>query len=134
MATSVRNRQIHLASRPQGECVAENFELVETEVRPPGDGEVLVRNSFISVDPYMRGRMNDVKSYVPPFTVGEVLDGDAVGEVLESRSPALSAGDTVTHRYGWREYVTADAGNFHRVDTSSAPATAHLTVLGMIGL
>ena len=129
-----RNREIHLASRPRGEAGPDNFELVQTDVREPGDGEVVVRNLFISVDPYMRGRMNDVKSYVPPFAVGEVLDGGAVGEVIESRSGDLAVGDTVTHNFGWREYATAPAGAFRRVDTATLPPQAYLSALSMIGL
>ncbi|MBJ7607933.1 MAG: NADP-dependent oxidoreductase [Candidatus Dormibacteraeota bacterium] len=132
--SGVCNRQIHLAARPNGEAAPDNFSLHETEVRPPADGEVVVRNHLISVDPYMRGRMNDVKSYVPPYQVGEVLDGGALGEVIESRSPELNVGDTVTHNYGWREYATAKAGDFRAVDTGSVPATAHLNALSMIGL
>ncbi|MEO8898800.1 MAG: NADP-dependent oxidoreductase [Candidatus Dormibacter sp.] len=135
MTTSrLRNREIHLASRPNGAVTLDNFRLAETDVRPPDDGEVVVRNSFISVDPYMRGRMNDVKSYVPPFQIGEVLDGGALGEVIESRSPDLNVGDVVTHNFGWREYATSTASDFRRVDTTSIPATAYLSALSMIGL
>jgi hypothetical protein len=130
----LRNREIHLASRPDGACTLDNFRLTETDVRPPDDGEVVVRNSHVSVDPYMRGRMNDAKSYVPPFQVGEVLDGGALGEVIESRSPDLHVGDIVTHNFGWREYATATASAFRRVDTTSIPATAYLSALSMIGL
>jgi NADPH-dependent curcumin reductase CurA len=132
--TGLRNRQIHLASRPDGACTLDNFRLAETQVRPPDDGEVVVRNSHISVDPYMRGRMNDAKSYAPPFQVGEVLDGGALGEVIESRSPDLDIGDVVTHNFGWREYATAKASAFRRVDTTSIAATAYLSALSMIGL
>ncbi len=128
-----RGREVHLASRPVGEPTADNFELVEAEVRAPSDGEVLVRNSFVSVDPYMRARMNDVKSYLPPFKVGEVMDGGAVGEVVESRSPELAAGDTVLHQKGWREYATGKAGGFRRVDPQLAPPSAYLGVLGTTG-
>jgi NADPH-dependent curcumin reductase CurA len=103
----LRNREIHLASRPDGAVTLDNFSVEETGVRPPDDGEVVVRNTFISVYPYMRGRMNDVKSYVPPYQVGEVLDGGALGEVIESRSPDLDVGDVVAHNFGWREYATA---------------------------
>jgi NADPH-dependent curcumin reductase CurA len=133
-STARRQREIHLASRPDGEATADNFRLMHTDVRPPDEGEVLVRNTFLSVDPYMRGRMNDVPSYVPPFAVGQVLDGGAIGEVVESRSPDLAAGDTVSHGLGWREYATAPAAQFRRVDTSSVPVTAYLSALSMIGL
>lgn len=132
--TGLRNREVHLASRPNGAVTLDHFTLAETDVRPPAEGEVVVRNTYLSVDPYMRGRMNDVKSYVPPFEVGQVLDGGALGEVIESRSPDLSVGDTVTHNFGWREYATAKAGDFRLVDTTSIPATAYLCALSMIGL
>jgi NADPH-dependent curcumin reductase CurA len=132
--TGLRNREIHLASRPNGAVTLDNFSLAETDVRPAAEGEVVIRNSYISVDPYMRGRMNDVKSYVPPFQVGQVLEGGALGEVIESRSPDLSVGDTVTHNFGWREYATAKTSDVRRVDTSSIPATAYLSALSMIGL
>jgi NADPH-dependent curcumin reductase CurA len=131
--TGLRNREIHLAGRPHGAPSADNFALVENEVRPPGDGEVVVRNSYSSVDPYMRGRMNDVKSYLPPFQVGAVMDGGAVGEVVESRSPDLQVGETVAHLMGWREYATGKAGEFRRVDSSVAPASEYLGALGTTG-
>jgi hypothetical protein len=128
-----RNREIHLASRPSGQPTSENFEVVETEVRSPTDGEVTVRNTFLSVDPYMRGRMNDVKSYVPPFKLGEVMSGGAVGEVIESRSPDLNVGETVQHMQGWREFTTGSASDVHRIDTRLAPASAYLGALGLTG-
>jgi NADPH-dependent curcumin reductase CurA len=129
----LRNREIHLASRPHGSPTADNFALVQTEVRPPDDGEVLVRNSFMSVDPYMRGRMIDRKSYLPPFRTGAVMDGGAVGEVIQSRSPELNEGDTVTHVKGWREYATGSASEFRLVDTTIAPASEYLGALGTTG-
>jgi NADPH-dependent curcumin reductase CurA len=127
-------REIHLASRPDGVATPENFAFVDAPVRAPEDGEVLVRNQFISVDPYMRNRMNDVKSYVPPFKVGQVMDGAAVGVVVESRSAELAVGDVVQHFFGWREYATAGAKVFREVDTSRVPASAYLGVLGTTGL
>ena len=96
-------RQIVLASRPSGLPVAANFQLTEADLPDLADGQVRVRNLFISVDPYMRARMNDVKSYVPPFRLGEPLEGGAVGTVIESRSPDLSEGDLVLHMLGWRD-------------------------------
>ncbi|MDV6011272.1 NADP-dependent oxidoreductase [Haloechinothrix sp. LS1_15] len=125
--------EIHLASRPVGLPTSENFSLVEAPVPDPGEGEVLVRNDYLSVDPYMRGRMNDVKSYVPPFAVGEVMDGGAVGTVVASRSDELSVGDTVLHNYGWREYASGPARHFRLVDTTAVPASCYLSVLGMPG-
>jgi NADPH-dependent curcumin reductase CurA len=128
-----RSREIRLASRPRGEPSLENFELVQTETPTPGDGEVAVRNSFLSVDPYMRGRMNDVKSYLPPFEVGQPMDGGAVGEVVESRTRDLAVGDTVLHMKGWREYATGKAGEFRKVDAAVASPSQYLGALGTTG-
>jgi len=96
-------RQIVLASRPSGWPTAANFLLTEADQPELADGQVRVRNLFMSVDPYMRGRMNDVKSYSPPFRLGEPLEGGAIGTVIESRSPDLSEGDLVLHMLGWRD-------------------------------
>ena len=96
-------RAWHLKSRPSGMPTLDNFELKHIELPPLGDGQVRVRNIWLSVDPYMRGRMNDVKSYVPPFQVGEPLEGGAIGEVVESRVDGLSPGDLVQHMNGWRD-------------------------------
>ncbi|MEH1099317.1 NADP-dependent oxidoreductase [Micromonospora sp. CPCC 205561] len=131
---STRNREIHLASRPQGWPTADNFRLVETGVPTPGPGQIVVRNRYVSVDPYMRGRMNDVKSYVPPFALDAPLDGGAVGEVVASEAEGLRPGDTVLHGLGWREYALLDARAARKVDPDLAPVTAYLSVLGMTGL
>jgi NADPH-dependent curcumin reductase CurA len=128
-----RSREFHLASRPHGEPTLENFELVETDTPTPGDGEVAVRNSFLSVDPYMRGRMNDAKSYLPPFEIGRPMDGGAVGEVVESRASDLAVGDTVVHMKGWREYATGTAGEFRKVDATLASPSQYLGALGTTG-
>jgi NADPH-dependent curcumin reductase CurA len=128
------NREIHLASRPQGWPTAENFRLVTTDVPTPGPGQIVVRNQFMSVDPYMRGRMNDVKSYVPPFQVDAPLDGGAIGEVVASEAAGIKPGDTVLHGLGWREYALLDAKAARKVDPSLAPVSAYLSVLGMTGL
>ncbi len=127
------NREIRLASRPTGMPTPDNFELVQTPMPQPGPGQVLVRNLVMSVDPYMRGRMNDVKSYVPPFQVGAALDGGAVGEVVESRSDDLQAGDLVLHGLGWREHAVGDAKGFRKVDPLP-DNSAYLGALGMPGL
>ncbi len=128
-------REIRLASRPVGWPTQENFALVEVEVPTPDAGHVVVRNTFMSVDPYMRGRMNDAKSYVPPYQVGEVLDGGAIGEVVESRSDDLRSGDTVLHGLGWRDFAVADASRFRKIDPAAAPTpSAYLGALGMPGL
>ena len=128
------SREWRLARRPNGEPQPDDFALVTTDVPDPADGEVTVRNTFLSVDPYMRGRMNDVPSYVPPFQLDEVMTGGAVGEVVASESDALSVGDQVLHMQGWREYATGPATAFRRIDATLAPASAYLGVLGTTGL
>jgi len=132
MTTSTR--EIHLAARPQGWPTPEDFRTVEVELPDPGPGQVLVRNTVLSVDPYMRGRMNDVKSYVPPFRLDAALDGGAVGEVVASGDDSLQPGDTVLHQLGWREHALAPARSFRKVDASRVPASAYLGALGMPGL
>jgi hypothetical protein len=128
------NREIHLAARPQGMPRASDFELVETPVPEPGDGEALIRNAFMSVDPYMRGRMNDTRSYVPPFALGEPLGGGAVGQVVESRLAGFAAGDWVLSMLGWREWAVSDGTMLRKLDAAAAPVSAALGVLGMPGL
>nr|BFD90869.1 NADP-dependent oxidoreductase [Kitasatospora sp. Xyl93] len=127
-------REWHLAARPQGWPVPADFALVEAPVRTPGPGEILVRNAYLSVDPYMRGRMNDVKSYVPPFQLGQAMDGGAVGYVVASGAEGFAPGDAVLHGLGWREYATLDAAHAVKVDPAAAPLSAYLGVLGMPGL
>ena len=97
------NREVRLKARPQGVLTPDLFDVVESPMPEMGDGDVLVRNVFMSVDPYMRGRMNDAKSYVPPFQIGQPLDGRAVGQVVESRHAELQVGDYVSSGLGWRE-------------------------------
>jgi len=128
------SREFHLVRRPHGEPVPEDFALVETTVDSPAPGRILVRNEWLSVDPYMRGRMNDVKSYVPPFALGAVMDGGAVGTVVESGDESVPVGTTVLHMAGWREYADVAAKSVQVVDTSIAPAQAYLGVLGTTGL
>ena len=127
------NHEIHLASRPTGAPEDANFRLVETPIPEIGPGQVLVRNDFMSVDPSMRGRMNDVRSYVPPFQLGQPLQGRAAGHVVASSDPAFREGDTVTGSVGWREYHAADASTLTKVDTSIAPLSAYLGILGSTG-
>src|SRR6266699_2606064 len=103
----VTSREIRLKSRPVGVPAQENFELASVEVGAPGDGEIQVKNLWMSVDPYMRGRMSDRKSYVPPFELGKALQGAAVGEIIESRAKELKQGDVVSSGLGWREYFIA---------------------------
>lgn len=128
------SREIRLASRPQGFPRPEDFELAEAPLPEPGEGEILVRNAFMSVDPYMRGRMNDVKSYVPPFQLGEPLSGGAVGEVVASRADGIEAGDWVSHMQGWREWAAVDGQRVQKIDVAAAPPESYLGVLGLTGL
>ncbi|RME55596.1 MAG: NADP-dependent oxidoreductase [Caldilineae bacterium] len=127
-------REIRLRSRPTGLPTPENFELAEVAVPEPQEGQILVRNHFMSVDPYMRGRMRDVKSYVPPFQIGEPLSGGAVGEVIASRSERFQVGDFVLHQLGWREYALVRDKSATPVDPSLAPLQSYLGVLGMPGM
>ncbi|MET7296286.1 NADP-dependent oxidoreductase [Streptomyces griseoloalbus] len=127
-------REWHLLSRPVGWPKPEDFALVDAEVRAPGDGQVLVRNAYLSVDPYMRGRMSAAKSYVAPFELGKVMQGGAVGEVVASNAEGIAVGDHVLHFFGWREYAVVDAKNAVTVDPGAAPLSAYLGVLGMTGL
>ena len=127
-------REIQLASRPHGRPVPENFRLAESALPELQEGQVLVRNLFMSVDPYMRGRMNDVKSYSAPFALDAALDGGAVGEVIASRAADRQVGETVVHALGWREYAVLDAGATTPARTELAPAPAFLGALGMTGL
>ncbi len=129
-----QSREIQLVARPSGEPTAELFRLATTEVPEPAEGEVLVRNRWMSVDPYMRGRMSEAKSYIPPFQIGAALDGGAVGEVVASRSDSLAVGDVVLHMQGWREFAVGSAKGFRLVDASAVPAQSYLGVLGMPGL
>lgn len=131
---SVTSREVHLVARPSGEPVPTDFALVETALGDPGPGEVLVRNAWISVDPYMRGRMNDTKSYVPPYRLGEAMGGGAVGAVVASGSDDVPVGATVLHSSGWREYALLPASAVRVVDTATVSAEHHLNALGMVGL
>ncbi len=127
-------REWHLTARPKGWPTPDDFALRESPVPAPGPGQVVVRNLYLSVDPYMRGRMNDVKSYVPPFALDRAMDGGAVGVVLASEAPGTAVGDHVLHNLGWREYAVLDARHTTRVDPELAPLSSYLGVLGMPGL
>ena len=133
-AETTTAREVRLAARPQGTPKPSDFELAEVEVAPPGEGEVLVRNLFLSVDPYMRGRMNDVKSYVPPFELGKVMDGGAVGEVVASTVDTHAVGDLVLHGLGWRELSVGPAKGFKVLPRGDFSPSYYLGVLGMPGL
>ena len=131
---STTTREIRLASRPVGAPGPENFTLATVELPTLADGQVLVRNTWMSVDPYMRGRMDEGESYIPPFQVGAALDGSAVGEVVASRADAVPVGTTVVHFLGWREHAVVDASAVTPVDTTLVPPQAYLGVLGTPGL
>ena len=127
------SREIRLVARPRGFPDEDLFEIAETAIHDPGDGQLLVRNAYFSVDPYMRPRMNDVRSYVAPFTLGEAMTGGAVGQVAASRNPAFREGDWVLHQLGWREWALSDGTGMRKVDTGGAPISTSLGVLGMPG-
>ncbi|MFC8918655.1 NADP-dependent oxidoreductase [Streptomyces sp. NPDC057116] len=133
-ALPASGRAWHLVARPHGWPRPEDFALREAPVTEPAEGRVLVRNLHFSVDPYMRGRMNDVKSYVPPFQLDHPMDGGAVGEVVASNAEGFAVGDHVLHGLGWREYAEVSAKHATKVDASLAPLSAYLGVLGMTGL
>ncbi|MFJ6119729.1 NADP-dependent oxidoreductase [Streptomyces sp. NPDC092129] len=128
------SREWHLLSRPVGWPDAEDFALVEAELPQPGEGQVLVRNTYVSVDPYMRGRMSAAKSYAAPYELNRPMQGGAVGEVVVSRAEGIEAGDHVLHFLGWREYAVVDAAQVVKVDADAAPLSTYLGVLGMTGL
>jgi NADPH-dependent curcumin reductase CurA len=130
----VTNREIQLAARPAGAPTEGSFRLAGGEAPEPADGEVLVRNQWMSVDPYMRGRMNDTASYIAPFEVGAALEGGAVGQVVASRAETHQVGDHVLHMKGWRDYAVGPARGFKRLDVSQVSPSAYLGVLGMPGL
>ncbi len=128
------NLQVLLRRRPQGEPMAEDFEVVERPVPLPGRGQVLLRNRFLSLDPYMRGRMSAAKSYAKPVELGAVMEGATVGEVVASDDPSFAPGDTVMGGQGWQRFCVMDGGRLRRVDVNEVPLSANLGVLGMPGL
>ena len=131
------NQQFLLDNRPDGEAVASNFKLVSSETPALQDGQVLVRHHFLSLDPYMRGRMNDAKSYAAPQPLGQVMLGGTVGEVVESRSPKFQPGDKVVGMGGWQQYSVVNAnepGALRKVDTSHVPLSYYLGAVGMPGV
>jgi NADPH-dependent curcumin reductase CurA len=126
-------REIRLVARPRGFPDEELFEIAESPIPEPSDGQVLIRNAYFSVDPYMRPRMNDVRSYVAPFTLGEAMTGGAVGRIAVSRSPRHAEGDWVVHQLGWREWALSDGSGLRPIDPTAAPVSTALGVLGMPG-
>src|SRR5262245_55118302 len=132
MATT--SREIRLKSRPVGMPQAENFELASVDVPAPGEGQVLVRNMWMSVDPYMRGRMYDRASYVPPFELGKALQGGAVGRVVTSNDAKFQPGDLVESMFGWREAYVAASAALNKLPADGVAPQAFLGVLGMTGM
>jgi NADPH-dependent curcumin reductase CurA len=128
------NRQVRLAARPVGYPKETDFRLVESPVPEPGTGEFLVRVIYLSLDPYMRGRMSDARSYVPPVTLGDVMEGGTVGEVVRSNHPGYAVGDIVEGRLGWQEYAVSAGKGVRKLDPTVAPISTALGVLGMPGL
>ena len=127
------NTQIRLASRPAGRPSAENFTIAAAPIPSPGEGQVLIRTMYLSLDPYMRGRMSDAPSYAPPVSVGGLMAGGTVGEVVESGDPAIRPGDVVLAYTGWQKYGVARATAVRKLDPGQAPVTTALGVLGMPG-
>ena len=131
------NQQIHLDNRPAGEALASNFKLVSSDTAALQEGQVLVRHHFLSLDPYMRGRMNDAKSYAQPQALGQTMGGGTAGEVVESKHPKFAVGDKVVGMGGWQEYSVVDAaqpGALRKVDTTHVPLSAYLGAVGMPGV
>lgn len=132
-----KNQQILLDNRPTGEAVASNFKLVSSDTPALADGQVLVRHHYLSLDPYMRGRMNDAKSYAQPQALGQVMGGGTAGEVVESKNPKFAVGDKVVGMGGWQEYSVVDAtqpGALRKVDTTHVPLSHYLGAVGMPGV
>jgi NADPH-dependent curcumin reductase CurA len=132
--TQMTNRQWVLASRPAGRADESNFKLIDAEIPPLQAGQTLIKVHYLSLDPYMRGRMDDVKSYAPPQKLDEVMVGGTVGEVIESKNDKLRRGDMVVGMGGWQEYVVTDGAGMRVVDARRVPASAYLGVLGMPGV
>ena len=130
----MKTKQIVLASRPKGSPTLDNFRLETVDVAQIKDGEVLLEGIYYSVDPYMRGRMNDTKSYTPPFDIDQPIQGGVIAKVLESKSDKLKTGDIVLGMLPWKEKDTASEKNLKKIDTSIAPVSYYLGVLGMTGL
>jgi NADPH-dependent curcumin reductase CurA len=130
----MQNKEIRFASRPAGMATLDNFKIVDADVPQLNEAEVLVRTLYISVDPYLRGRMREGRSYVPPFEIGQVIVSQVVGEVVESRAPEFGPGDIVTGMHGWRLYNVLKSLELRKIDPRAAPITTWLGVLGMPGL
>ena len=132
--TSFKSKEIRLKNRPKGLPKRDDFELAEVPVPPVNDGQVLVQNTYMSVDPYMRGRMVDRKSYIPPFQIGMPLEGGAVGRIIESKNDTFKAGDHVSSMQGWREYFVSNGAGLNKIDADLLPPQAYLGVAGLTGM
>lgn len=132
--TNAQNRRIVLASRPVGAPVPDNFRLVERDIPEPKEGEILLKTLWLSLDPYMRGRMSDRKSYADPVGIDEVMVGGTVGRVIRSRNKGFAEGEIVVGRTGWQEYAISDGAGLRKVDPALAPISTALGVLGMPGM
>jgi len=130
---AIINRKLVLASRPEGMVTEDNFRLEEETVRDIEDGEVLLKTLYLSVDPYMRGRMTDRKSYADPVQIGEVMTGEILTRIEQSKNENYQVGEIVTSRLGWQAYAISDGSDLRRIDPSSAPISTALHVLGMPG-
>ena len=130
----MKSREVQLKNRPPGMPSPDDFDIVDIEVGEPAKGEVLVKNLYMSVDPYMRGRMRDRKSYVAPYGIGETMTGGAVGQVVASKAPGLSEGDHVLSNYGWREAFRCPAERVQRLGELAAAPSAYLGIMGMPGM
>jgi NADPH-dependent curcumin reductase CurA len=130
----MKSREIHLNAYLKGAPKPENYSLIEADLPAPADGEVTVRNLYISVDPYMRGRMSGIRTYIDPFKLDSVMEGGAVGEVVESNFDGLKPGDHVMSMFGWREGFTMPGKALMKIDTSILPAQAYLGVAGLTGM
>lgn len=133
-ATTITSKQVELKSRPDGTPSEDNFSVKTVELSPIAAGEILVRNQWMSVDPYMRGRMKEGKSYVPALKLGEPLEGGCIGEVIESESDLFTEGDLVLGKLGWRECWKSSGDGIQKIDPEEAPNQAYLGVLGMTGM
>ena len=132
--TDAKNRQIILVSRPHGEPTPENFKLAEAPIPTIGPGQILLKTNLLSLDPYMRGRISDAKSYVPPFAIGEPLGGQTVSEVIASNNPEFAVGDVALAFGGWQDYSVSSGGDLRKLEPGAAPVSTALGVLGMPGM
>ena len=131
---TIASKEVRLKSRPVGLPKASDFDLGTVQIAEPGPGEVQVKNLYMTVDPYMRGRMYDRPSYVPPFQIGEALQGGAIGQVTASNDPKFAVGDIVNSMFGWREAYVAPGSALQKIDTHGLPPQAFLGVVGMPGM